>query len=148
VWICVSWERDPSNENSSSPSRPKDAEESYYSHEILFDFDKYSLKLESTIIGGIVASPTVVLWALANQIRQKPFSMVACHGYTDSCGEYGYNLGLSYNRAMSVKTWLTQMRVVPAERVICVPHSFADPAADNSTAEGRRLNRRVVVEVY
>jgi outer membrane protein OmpA-like peptidoglycan-associated protein len=116
--------------------------------ELLFDFDKYDLKLEPTNIGGNLASPILVLWALAKQIQQKPFSMVVCHGYTDNCGNYAYNLNLSYKRALSVKSWLIQMGIVPGDRVICAPHSFADPVADNSTAEGRRLNRRVVVEVY
>jgi outer membrane protein OmpA-like peptidoglycan-associated protein len=39
-----------------------------------------------------------------------------------------------------------QDKGIAAERIIAEGHSFNDPVADNSTAEGRAQNRRV--EIY
>jgi OOP family OmpA-OmpF porin len=68
------------------------------------------------------------------------------HGYTDSRGSDRYNLRLSSKRADIVKEYLIGKGV---NRDILTAKGFgeADPVAPNDTAEGRRLNRRVVFEI-
>jgi len=63
-------------------------------------------------------------------------------GYTDNIGGAGYNRGLSKERAQQVVDYLIN-RGVPRNRLRAVGHGPASPVADNSTEEGRALNRRV-----
>ncbi len=66
-------------------------------------------------------------------------------GYTDSVGSEDYNLGLSKRRAQSVADYLESHGVSLTGRFATSGYGEADPVADNSTAEGRAQNRRVVV---
>jgi outer membrane protein OmpA-like peptidoglycan-associated protein len=63
-------------------------------------------------------------------------------GYTDSIGTDEYNQTLSDKRAEAVRDYLVgsgvNMNSVAAHGL-----GKADPVADNSTAQGRQLNRRV-----
>ena len=69
-------------------------------------------------------------------------------GYTDSVGDQDYNQTLSERRAARVVNILQQECGWKPWRML-TPTGFAeaDPAADNSTAEGRRQNRRVSVNI-
>ena len=63
-------------------------------------------------------------------------------GYTDSKGSESYNQKLSENRANAVATYL-KSRKVNELRFDTVGFGEKNPIGDNSTAEGRALNRRV-----
>jgi outer membrane protein OmpA-like peptidoglycan-associated protein len=63
-------------------------------------------------------------------------------GYTDSIGSDDYNQTLSEKRAMSVRDYLVTSGV-SMNNVAARGLGKADPVADNSTAAGRKLNRRV-----
>lgn len=65
-------------------------------------------------------------------------------GHTDNTGSDAYNQGLSERRANAVKAWLVSQGVNPAQ-VTTVGRGESEPAADNSTKEGRQNNRRVVI---
>jgi outer membrane protein OmpA-like peptidoglycan-associated protein len=67
---------------------------------------------------------------------------VEVSGYTDNVGSTSSNLKLSQNRANSVRYWLINKGINP-ERVIARGYGKLNPIADNSTPEGRRLNRRI-----
>ena len=54
---------------------------------------------------------------------------------------------MSQNRADAVSNYL-QTRGIAKERIVAEGHSYNDPVADNSTAEGRAQNRRVEVYIY
>ena len=66
---------------------------------------------------------------------------VTLEGWTDSIGTDAYNKGLSQRRADAVKNYLIKQGI-PAQNLLAVGmgKSFK---YDNSTAEGRYLNRRV-----
>jgi outer membrane protein OmpA-like peptidoglycan-associated protein len=68
-------------------------------------------------------------------------------GYTDSTGAEAYNLKLSERRAQAVSDYLATSGKVPREVMSVEGKGEADPIGDNATREGRRLNRRVVIEV-
>ncbi len=100
--------------------------------DVLFDFNKYTLKPEARerlarISGIVLAYPDLRL-----QIE----------GYTDSIGSDEYNQTLSDKRAESVRDYLVSSGV-SMNNVAAVGKGKADPVADNSTAAGRKLNRRV-----
>ncbi|WP_288801131.1 OmpA family protein, partial [uncultured Fibrobacter sp.] len=66
-------------------------------------------------------------------------------GYTDDRGKESANLKLSQQRANAVVTELVK-NGVDKGRLEAVGMGEADPIADNSTAEGRELNRRIMMK--
>ena len=100
--------------------------------DVLFDFNKYTLKSEArerlAKISGIVEA--------------YPGLKLQVEGHTDSIGSDEYNVQLSEKRADSVRAYLVSNGVRP-DSVSAQGFGKADPVADNSTASGRKLNRRV-----
>jgi outer membrane protein OmpA-like peptidoglycan-associated protein len=100
--------------------------------DVLFDFNKYTLKPEARerlarISGIVLAYPDLKL---------------EIEGYTDSIGSDEYNQTLSDKRAQAVRDYLVSQGV-SMNNVAAHGLGKADPVADNSTAKGRQLNRRV-----
>ncbi len=100
--------------------------------DVLFDFNKYTLKPEARerlarVSGIVLAYPDLHL-----QVE----------GYTDSIGSDEYNQELSEKRAATVRDYLVSSGV-SINNVVAEGFGKADPVADNSTAAGRKLNRRV-----
>ena len=73
---------------------------------------------------------------------------VDIYGHTDSTGNDGINIPLSNNRAQSVATYLKQCGVSAQQSQNIVGKGSAEPVADNGTAQGRQLNRRVEIYLY
>ena len=67
---------------------------------------------------------------------------LAVEGHTDSIGSDEYNQTLSEKRAQAVRDYIVSSSV-PISNVSAQGMGKADPVADNSTAAGRKLNRRV-----
>jgi OOP family OmpA-OmpF porin len=67
-------------------------------------------------------------------------------GYTDSVGGAAKNKALSQQRAHAVQKYIV-MHGVKASRVTYKGYGIENPVADNTTAEGRKQNRRVVASV-
>ncbi len=67
-------------------------------------------------------------------------------GYTDNIGSSAYNLKLSSKRAKSVMAYLEAKGVDPAQ-LSASGYGEAMPVADNSTEDGREMNRRVEMKV-
>jgi outer membrane protein OmpA-like peptidoglycan-associated protein len=67
-------------------------------------------------------------------------------GYTDSWGKPSYNQMVSELRANTVKSYLVGKGVDPS-RMTAVGQGAQNAIAANSTAEGRRFNRRVEIEI-
>ncbi|MBK7863028.1 MAG: OmpA family protein [Archangiaceae bacterium] len=68
-------------------------------------------------------------------------------GNTDSRGQAAVNKNLSQKRADAVKAYLVKNFQIPPERFITVGKGSANPVADNSTEDGRALNRRTDIKV-
>ena len=66
-------------------------------------------------------------------------------GHTDSTGTEEYNQGLSERCAASVKNWLVS-NGVSAQRLKVTGYGETRAKYDNSTKEGRKLNRRVELQ--
>ena len=65
-------------------------------------------------------------------------------GHTDNIGGQAYNLGLSKQRAESVKSWLVA-HGINADRISAKGVGKTQPIAGNDTEEGRDKNRRVEI---
>ena len=67
-------------------------------------------------------------------------------GHTDSTGADSYNMSLSGKRAQAVKEYLIS-RGVAASRLSSQGYGETQPIADNSSKDGRAMNRRVELNV-
>ena len=109
----------------------------------VFALTHVEFKTNSNIL---TAKSTKLLDKVAETMKKYNQFTYNVHGYTDSRGSDRYNLRLSSKRADIVKEYLIGKGV---KREILSAKGFgeADPVAPNDTAEGRRLNRRVVFEI-
>ena len=80
------------------------------------------------------------LTALQNSMPRK----ITLKGHTDSTNTEAYNLALSLRRAQAVMAWLVE-HGLDASRLEAKGYGEFRPVADNSTEEGRALNRRVEI---
>lgn len=67
-------------------------------------------------------------------------------GHTDSTGPDEFNQRLSEERALSVRSYLTQRFGIDPNRLIVVGYGSRAPIASNDGDDGRRRNRRVEFE--
>ena len=81
---------------------------------------------------------------VANFMQQYPGVSGVIEGHTDSVGASTYNKQLSQRRANAVRQVLVELFEIKPERLDAVGYGEEKPVADNNTAEGRSLNRRVV----
>lgn len=86
----------------------------------------------------------VLLDKVAQFLRQHDDEFILIKGYTDAVGNPSYNLSVSQFRANTVKSYLIG-KGAPLKSVKALGLGDAYPIADNSTIEGRILNRRVEI---
>jgi outer membrane protein OmpA-like peptidoglycan-associated protein len=79
----------------------------------------------------------------AKILRDNPTIKVEIQGHTDNEGEKEYNLELSASRAAAVVSDLVRNYGIDIGRLTAKGYGESNPVADNATAEGRALNRRV-----
>ena len=104
--------------------------------DVLFDSGKFTLRplareKLAKISGIVLAYPSLRL---------------AIEGNTDSVGSEALNQTLSEQRALGVRSYLTQQGV-PASSTTAAGFGKDQPIASNTTAEGRQQNRRVELVV-
>ncbi len=79
-------------------------------------------------------------------VKMQKIYKIVVKGYTDSIGSVKYNKKLSFLRADAVKDRLVSLGV-KSENIKAVGYGEEDPIASNNTKEGRKENRRVVIEL-
>ncbi|AIG05082.1 OmpA family lipoprotein [Pseudomonas fluorescens] len=104
--------------------------------DVLFATNKSDLK----------SSGLVNITKLAQFLRENPDRKVIVEGYTDSTGSDSYNQSLSERRAASVQRALAQQGV-EISRIVTQGYGKEYPVADNGSASGRAMNRRVEVTI-
>jgi adhesin transport system outer membrane protein len=101
-----------------------------------FDFDSSKLRPDALEI----------LDADVRNLKIKSGAMVEVSGHTDSVGPDRYNQRLSERRAWTVTNFLVD-KGVDKKRLQPKGYGEAQPAASNTTADGRAKNRRVDLKV-
>lgn len=81
----------------------------------------------------------------ATSLKANPDTYIKIVGYTDNTGKVDYNQVLSEKRAKSVYDYLMIDQGVSSDRMSYEGKGIHQPVADNSTVEGRSLNRRVEI---
>ena len=71
---------------------------------------------------------------------------IEIQGHTDSTGGEEYNFQLGQRRAEAVRRYLST-KGIPLVRMAVISYGMSVPIADNSTNEGRAINRRVTIVV-
>ncbi|MGO8855579.1 MAG: OmpA family protein [Steroidobacteraceae bacterium] len=111
--------------------------------DVLFDFDKYSLR----------SAATDSLREVGEVAESYGNSPVLIEGHTDGKGTHPYNMKLSENRAAAVKNWLVQNAGVAGARITTRGWGETKPVAPNTKPdgsddpEGRQKNRRVEITI-
>ena len=95
---------------------------------------------------AIAAESMSALDELSIDLAACPSATVHIEGHTDADGDEALNMALSVGRAEAVVNALIQ-RGVAADRLYAVGYGESAPIADNATAEGKHINRRIVVTV-
>jgi OOP family OmpA-OmpF porin len=81
-------------------------------------------------------------------LREHPeIKKIEVQGHTDNRGAAAYNKNLSQRRARSVTNWLVKRGHVEESRLEAKGYGMDQPVAENSTDEGRQLNRRVQFKI-
>jgi len=70
---------------------------------------------------------------------------ITIYGHTDSDGKEKYNLKLSFNRASSVKEYLTERCGIAPDRLKVMGYGENMPLKPNSSKKNKHLNRRVEI---
>ena len=91
----------------------------------------------------LTASGRELLDELLVTMLEFPDVPIEVAGHTDSVGNDESNLALSRRRAESVVEYLVANGADPA-RFVVIGYGETQPIADNSTEEGRAMNRRIV----
>lgn len=119
----------------------------------LGDIDKYNL-VDTTNVYFQTGKATLTpqykaeLCNAAAQAEQNENSLLLVLGYADITGSQEFNQTLSEKRAAAVVNHLQQVcKWKPYRMLTPTGMATADPAADNSTPQGRAQNRRVAVNV-
>lgn len=103
---------------------------------IFFDFDQATLKPESF----------PELNRIAGLMKEKSTMEIEITGHADATGPEAYNLKLSEKRARAVVNYLAKQGVGEA-RLSVAFLGESEPIAPNTTADGRRKNRRVEFKI-
>jgi len=85
-----------------------------------------------------------VLNSVSKVLAEYEQTVVEVAGHTDSTGSAMHNQGLSERRATSVSTYLSAQGVMQ-QRLITLGMGEERPIADNTSASGRQVNRRVEI---
>ncbi len=101
---------------------------------IVFDSSKSIIKPE---FKGEVAKISDLAKANGN-------AFITIEGHTDASGNPAKNKTLSQERATAVMNMLISDYGIPAARVSAIGYGSSKPVADNTTAEGKAKNRRVI----
>ena len=117
------------------------------------DIDKYNIKGTTNVHFDtgkteLSAEDKAQLCTTATSANAQENALLLVVGYTDSTGSDDYNQELSEKRANRVINYLQQACGWKPYRMLTpTGMAKADPAADNSTPEGKAQNRRVAVNI-
>ncbi len=104
--------------------------------DISFDTGRYDIK----------SNLRPVLDRFASTLNDNPVTTVNVIGHTDNTGSDAINDPLSVNRAAATRDYLAA-RGVSSSRISINGRGSHEPIADNNTASGRAMNRRVEIFV-
>jgi outer membrane protein OmpA-like peptidoglycan-associated protein len=85
-----------------------------------------------------------VLNIIAQVLEEYRDTRIIISGHTDDAGEVDYNQQLAERRGRAISRFFTESGVA-AERIVIFGYGESQPIADNSSAKGRGMNRRIEI---
>jgi outer membrane protein OmpA-like peptidoglycan-associated protein len=79
-------------------------------------------------------------------LENNPSAKIEVTGHTDNTGKEWFNKELGLKRAEFVKSYLVNAGI-NADQIVISSKGFSEPAASNTTREGRAANRRTEIKV-
>jgi outer membrane protein OmpA-like peptidoglycan-associated protein len=113
-----------------------EAARNYTLKNVHFDVAKATLRPESF----------AALEELVGYMKYKDAIKIEIAGHTDNVGKEDDNIKLSQQRAETIRNYLLK-KGIQASRVTAKGYGATQPIADNTTEEGRQLNRRTEVRI-
>lgn len=113
-------------------------------YEVTLSNDKVKFSFDQTAIPADAAAVLDDLVAKVKAYNKAVY--VEIEGHTDNTGSEQYNLSLGEQRATAVRNYLFGGGI-PLHAINVISLGEKAPVADNTTADGRAQNRRVVVKV-
>jgi outer membrane protein OmpA-like peptidoglycan-associated protein len=116
------------------------------------NLDKYTLQKTVTVQFlvnkyDLLPEAMATLDQLAAQIKDKNGFVLEIEGFASSEGDPIKNEILSHNRSEAVRRYLADKHNLPLHRIFLVGLGTSRPVGDNTTKEGRIMNRRVEVRL-
>ena len=105
--------------------------------DVLFESDKVQIKKDATLY----------ITPLVSYLKDNPKRKVWIEGHTDSVGGTAYNMELSTRRAEAVRDMLVNSGI-DANRIAAKGMGAVKPIATNDNPDGRKMNRRVEIDVF
>lgn len=106
--------------------------------DVLFATAKWELRKEGYLM----------LDSVCNKLRSKRIDSIVVEGHTDNTGTVQMNEQLAQERAWSTESAIRERLNLPGPSIITRGWADRRPVADNNTAAGRQLNRRVEIYFY
>lgn len=85
---------------------------------------------------------------IALKMQQNPQLRARITGHTDDRGSERVNERVGERRAQAAKDYLVNQHNIEGDRIEVASAGETSPIADNTTAEGRKQNRRIEVELF
>ena len=104
---------------------------------VYFDVDKAVIR----------ANDALILDAVYDLLKEYPVVGLKVMGHTDSDASEAYNMKLSERRANAAADYLVA-KGINRERLKVEFYGESKPVANNATADGKLLNRRVNLDLY
>jgi OOP family OmpA-OmpF porin len=117
------------------PPAPPAAKPDYNFKSILFEFNSGILKTDSYPL----------LDKAAVEMKKDPTAKFVLNGNSSAEGTVDHNMALSVERANAVKLYLVNTGI-QGDNLSVKGYGESKPVADNTTEEGRKLNRRVEIK--
>ncbi|HMZ24904.1 MAG TPA: OmpA family protein, partial [Saprospiraceae bacterium] len=108
-----------------------------YVQPIYFDFDFRSLIPSDSLLN--------YLGNIASKYKNKKSYLLTITGHTDYMGSNEYNMKLGMDRAKFIEALIQEK--FNYQNTVCRSEGEENPKYDNSTSQGRRMNRRVDLQI-
>jgi OmpA-OmpF porin, OOP family len=122
-------------------------------NERISGLDNFDVKAEKTVYFAVnsyalTAEDKQALDDISKQALNAKGYMIEVAGFADSTGDADKNLALSQRRADTVVKYLAINGNIPMRRIVTpIGYGATRSVADDTTAEGRKMNRRVEVRM-
>jgi outer membrane protein OmpA-like peptidoglycan-associated protein len=100
----------------------------------------------SSAVGDMSSVSDEYIKNLKLVLENNPSAKIEVTGHTDSTGTEWFNNELGLKRAGFVRSYLVNAGI-NADQIVTSSKGYSEPAASNSTREGRAANRRTEIKV-